>query len=71
MYKRQTRRTPSELDLVEAEIATLEARVSELEGKLAEDWADMDVLSAHRNARDELKALLGRWELLFEGSESR
>ena len=28
----------------------------------------MDVLSAHRNARDELKTLLGRWELLFEGT---
>ena len=27
----------------------------------------MDVLSAHRAARDELKALLDRWELLFEG----
>jgi hypothetical protein len=62
---------PSELDLVEAQIAATEARVSELEGKLAEDWADMEVLSAHRAARDELKALLGRWELLFEGTESR
>ena len=41
------------------EIAALEARVAELEGKLAEDWANMDVLSAHRAARDELKALLG------------
>ena len=65
------RKAPSELELVEAQIATTEARVSELEGKLAEDWANMDVLSAHRAARDELKALLGRWELLFEGNESR
>jgi ATP-binding cassette subfamily F protein 3 len=65
------RKAPSELDLVEAQIAATEARVSELEGKLAEDWANMDVLSAHRAARDELKALLGRWELLFEGNESR
>ena len=30
----------------------------------------MDVLSAHRAARDELKALLARWELLFEGTGS-
>ena len=30
----------------------------------------MDVLSAHRTARDELKTLLSRWELLFEGTES-
>ena len=35
-----------------------EARVAELEGKLAEDWANMDVLAAHRAARDELKELL-------------
>jgi ATP-binding cassette subfamily F protein 3 len=72
--KPQVRKTPraaSELDLVEAQIAAAEARVSELEGKLAEDWTDTDILSAHRAARDELKALLGRWELLFEGSESR
>ena len=68
---RPVRKAPSELELVEAQIATTEARVSELEGKLAEDWANMDVLSAHRAARDELKALLGRWELLFEGNESR
>ncbi len=68
---RPARKAPSELELVETQIAATEARVSELEGKLAEDWADMDVLSAHRAARDELKALLGRWELLFEGSESR
>jgi ATP-binding cassette subfamily F protein 3 len=65
------RKVPSELELVEAQIAATEARVSELEGELAVDWANMDVLSAHRAARDELKALLGRWELLFEGNEPR
>jgi len=64
-------KAPSELELVEEQIAATEARVSELEGELAVDWANMDVLSAHRAARDELKALLGRWELLFEGNESR
>ncbi len=68
---RSVRKTPSELELVETEIAVLEARISELEGKLADDWANMDVLSAHRAARDELKALLARWELLFEATESR
>ncbi|MDQ3425444.1 MAG: ATP-binding cassette domain-containing protein [Actinomycetota bacterium] len=68
---RPERKRPSELELVETQIAAVETRVSELEGKLAEDWANMDVLSAHRAARDELKALLGRWELLFEGTESR
>jgi ATP-binding cassette subfamily F protein 3 len=60
---------PSELQRVEAQIAALEARVSELEGKLADDWTNMDVLAAHRASRDELKKLLGRWEELFEGTQ--
>ena len=34
--------------------------------KLADDWTNMDVLSAHRAARDELVALIARWEVLFE-----
>jgi ATP-binding cassette, subfamily F, member 3 len=62
-------RTPSELELVEAQIASVEARVAELEGKLADDWTNMDVLAAHRASRDELKELLGRWERLFDGAE--
>lgn len=60
---------PSELELVEAEIAAAETRVAELEGRLADDWANMDVLSAHRAARDELKELLARWEVLFAGTQ--
>jgi len=63
------RRSPSELELIEAQIAAVEARVSELEGKLADDWTNMDVLAAHRAARDELKELLGRWEALFEAAQ--
>ena len=59
---------PSELERLEAEIAAREAEISELEGKLAEDWADVDVVAAHRRAREELQALLGRWEQLFERS---
>ena len=66
---RPKRKTPSELELVEAQIAAIEARISELEGTLAEDWANMDVLSAHRAARDELKTLLTRWETLFEARQ--
>jgi len=69
--RRPAPKATTELEVVEAQIAATEARVSELEEKLAADWADMDVLSAHRAARDELKVLLGRWELLFEGSDSR
>ena len=71
----RTRAKPSakprttELELVEAQIAVVEARVAELEGKLADDWTNMDVLAAHRASRDELKQLLGRWELMFDGAE--
>jgi ATP-binding cassette, subfamily F, member 3 len=60
---------PSELEVVEAEIAATEARVSELERKLADDWTNMDVLAAHRASRDELKSLLGRWEELFDAAQ--
>jgi ATP-binding cassette, subfamily F, member 3 len=62
---------PSELELVEAQIAETEARVEDLERKLADDWADMDVLAAHRAARDRLQELIGRWEELFESAQSR
>jgi hypothetical protein len=44
----------------------VEARIAELERKLAGDWTNMDVLGAHRAARDELAALIARWEVLFE-----
>jgi hypothetical protein len=37
-----------------------------LERKLADDWADVETLQAHRAARDELQAMLARWEELFE-----
>ena len=63
---RPAKRAPSELERLEAEIAAAEARIAELERKLADDWTNMDVLSAHRAARDELVALLARWEVLFE-----
>ena len=42
-----------------------EARVAELEQKLATDWGDLELLSAHRAAREDLEALLKRWEALF------
>jgi hypothetical protein len=63
---RPAKRKPTELERLEAEIAAVEARISDLEGKLATDWTNMDVLGAHRAARDELTALLARWEVLFE-----
>ena len=63
---RPVRVPPTELELLEARIAGLETRISELEATLAEDWTNMDVLTAHRAARDELTQLIARWEVLFE-----
>jgi ATP-binding cassette subfamily F protein 3 len=60
-----TRKGPSELERIEAEIAERENAVAELERRLAEDWNDVEMLAAHRQARDELQALLQRWETLF------
>jgi ATP-binding cassette subfamily F protein 3 len=65
------RKRPSELELVEARIAEAEARIEELERALAADWTDMDALSAHRAARDQLTELLARWEQLFESAQSQ
>jgi ATP-binding cassette subfamily F protein 3 len=62
------RKTPSELERIEAEISEHEAAVAELERRLAQDWNDVEVLAAHRRARDELQALLQRWEQLFESA---
>ena len=57
---------PTALELVEREVARAETRVRELESKLAADWSDMSLLSAHREAREDLQALLTRWEALME-----
>jgi ATP-binding cassette subfamily F protein 3 len=67
---RPQKRTPSELERLEAQIEAAESRVAELERKLSDDWTDMDVLTAHRAARDELAALLARWEVLFEDAHA-
>jgi ATP-binding cassette, subfamily F, member 3 len=61
---------PSPIELVEAEVARAEERVAELERQLAQDWSDVDLLASHRAARDDLAALLERWERLFEQSTS-
>jgi ATP-binding cassette, subfamily F, member 3 len=57
---------PTPLESVEAEIAAKEQAVAELERRLADDWSNVELLTAHRAARDELQALLSRWETLFE-----
>jgi ATP-binding cassette, subfamily F, member 3 len=63
-------RGPSELERLESEIAAREQAVAELEARLAEDWGNADTLAAHRAARDELQALLARWEQLFEQAQA-
>jgi len=68
--QRAAKPRPSELQRVEAEIATREAEVAELEVKLAEDWANVDVLAAHKRSRDSLQTLLERWEALFEEAQA-
>jgi len=57
---------PTPLELVEREIARSEERVADLERQLAEDWTNVDLVAAHRAARDDLAALFQRWESLFE-----
>jgi ATP-binding cassette subfamily F protein 3 len=61
---------PSELERIEAQIAQRESIVADLERRLAEDWNDVETLAAHRQARDELQALLERWELAFERAQT-
>jgi ATP-binding cassette subfamily F protein 3 len=63
-------RGPTELEQVEAAITRQEEAVADLERRLAEDWADVELLAAHRAARDELHSLLARWETLFEQAHS-
>jgi ATP-binding cassette, subfamily F, member 3 len=59
------RRKPTELERVETRIGELERHIVSLEQALAADWTDMDTLTSHRAARDELQTLLARWEELF------
>ena len=68
--KRPVKPGPTPLELVEAEVARAEERVNELERKLAEDWGDATLLAAHKEAREDLAALISRWESLFEASGS-
>jgi ATP-binding cassette, subfamily F, member 3 len=64
------RKRPSELERIEAEISAQEASIEALEQRLAEDWSDVDAVAAHKHARDQLEALLARWERLFEASQA-
>jgi ATP-binding cassette, subfamily F, member 3 len=68
--KRAAKPKPSALDQVEAEVEKAEARLADVEQKLAADWSDVELVAAHKRARDELDTLLRRWESLFQGSGS-
>jgi hypothetical protein len=68
--ERPTAKRPNELERVEAEIQRQETAVADLERRLANDWGDVELLAAHRAARDELQALLDRWETLFEQAQA-
>ncbi|HXV32713.1 MAG TPA: ABC-F family ATP-binding cassette domain-containing protein [Gaiellaceae bacterium] len=57
---------PDPLAAIEDEIEAAERRVAELETTLAADWTDAEAIAAHRAAREELQALLARWEELLE-----
>ena len=69
--KRPPKAKPTALELVESEVERAEARVAELEQQLAADWGDVDLVSAHKAARADLEALLGRWESLFAETTDR
>jgi ATP-binding cassette, subfamily F, member 3 len=66
---RRERHAPTELERVETRIGELERSIGALEASLAADWTDMDTLTSHRAARDELQTLLGRWEELFAADQ--
>jgi ATP-binding cassette, subfamily F, member 3 len=61
---------PSELEQLESHISRQEAAVADLERRLADDWSDVETLSAHRRAREELQSLIARWERLFEEAQA-
>jgi ATP-binding cassette subfamily F protein 3 len=61
---------PDELETLETQIAVQEGTIAELERRLAQDWSDVDAVAAHKHAREQLEALLARWERLFEASQA-
>jgi ATP-binding cassette subfamily F protein 3 len=68
--RRPAKARPTALELVEQEVARAEERVADLEQKLAADWDDIALLAAHRDAREDLAALLERWESVFEEAQA-
>jgi ATP-binding cassette subfamily F protein 3 len=58
-----------ERERLEQEIERLQSQLSTLEQELAEDWADLEKLSAFRTTRARVDRLLERWETLVEEEE--
>jgi ATP-binding cassette, subfamily F, member 3 len=67
--RKPAKQRPSELELIEAQIASAEAELAVLEERLAEDWSNIETLAAHKQSRDTLASLLERWETLFEQAQ--
>ena len=63
---RPARPRPSELERIESDIQSREAKLKQLEETLATDWTNADLVAEHRRAREELDALISRWERLVE-----
>jgi ATP-binding cassette subfamily F protein 3 len=70
-YER-TKPSPVERERVglEQEIERLESQLSTLEQELAEDWADLEKLSAFRTTRARVDRLLERWDALVKDEET-
>jgi ATP-binding cassette subfamily F protein 3 len=68
--RRPTRRRPRELERLEAEIEAKERAVAELERTLADDWANVDAVTAYRRAREDLETLFERWESMVESAQA-
>jgi ATP-binding cassette, subfamily F, member 3 len=64
--KTRPAKRPDELETLERRIEEQEQAIARLEAELAEDWADASKVASHRQARDELHALLERWETLVD-----
>ena len=51
---RERPKAPTPIELLEREIARTEERIADLERQLADDWTNVDLVNAHRAARDDL-----------------
>jgi ATP-binding cassette, subfamily F, member 3 len=71
--ERRTREKPRPARAAADPVSELESRIenqervlAELEAELAVDWGNADKVASHRAAREELRALIARWEALVD-----